>query len=317
MATSTFTVTRDNTSFLSNPLTVDLIVGGTATFGVDYTVSGAATFTTTTASVVIPAGALNATIVVTTVPDLVFEADETVILSIVPFAGVLQAVVNPAATFTILNDDASLGDPLFASVVFSMLPIGIDNSTVFTDNSSYGRIITTVGDTKIVGNAAIFDGSGDYLTIPTSISLSMGSGDFCIETQIQTIQSTLYAAFLTRGNPGFSSGSWSLLIGPSGKLVVYLANFSGSSPILTSTTTINDGVPRHIAWNRSSGINKLYIQGVAEDTVSSLAVMPDAGTPLCLGNDLNFGGRNYSGKIKFARITAASRYPNNFIPLIF
>jgi Concanavalin A-like lectin/glucanases superfamily len=317
MATSTFTVTRDNTSSLSSPLTVNLIVGGAATFGVDYTVSGAATFTTTTASVVIPAGALNATIVVTTVPDFVFETDEALILSIVPSAGVLQAGVNPAATLTILNDDISL-DPLFANVRFLMLPVGADNSTAFVDISTYARSVTTVGDTKIIGNKAVFDGIGDRLIISSSPSLAMGSSNFCIETEIETFQTTTSATFISRVNTGFGAGSWTFLISLTGKLLVYFADFSTSTPMLTSITNINDGILRHVAWDRNGNNHRLFIAGILEASVISSVAMPDAATPLCIGDDIIFNGRNYNGKNKAVRITAASRYTSNFnLPIIY
>jgi hypothetical protein len=101
-----FTVTRDNTIEAANPLTVDILVGGTATFGVDYTVSGALSFTTTAASVLIPANALSANIVVTPIADTASEVNETVILTIVPVAEVSQLGVNSVATATIVSDDA-------------------------------------------------------------------------------------------------------------------------------------------------------------------------------------------------------------------
>lgn len=205
-------------------------------------------------------------------------------------------------------------DPLFANVVFLVLPNGSDNSTIFTDSSSYNRPITTVGDTKIISDTAVFDGTGDRLTIAASPTLAMGSSNFCFETEIETNQSTSFAAFLTRSSSGFGTGSWALLISPAGKLAIYFADFSTSAPILTSSTTINDGISRHFAWDRSGNNHRLFVNGILEQTVLTTVTMPDCLTPLAIGDDLNFGGRNYNGKNKAVRITNASRYIANFTP---
>jgi hypothetical protein len=312
----TFTVTRAPGDNVNLPITVNFTVGGTATYPTDYTVSGATSFSATAGSISIPSGQISASFTAVPVPDSVPESNETIVLTPQAQAGVFVIGAGSNWTATIFNDDG--GDPFFANVVFLMLPVGADNSTAFVDSSSYARIITTVGDTKILSNRAVFDGAGDRLTIPSSTSLAMGSSGFCFETEVQTSQTTAYAAFLTRGNAGFGSGSWSFLISPSGKFNVWFADYSISSPLLVSTTTINDGVSRHIAWDRSSaGVHRLFVNGVQEDTVTTSAAMPDAGTVLCVSDDLVFGGRTYNGNNSVIRITSASRYAANFTPPTF
>jgi hypothetical protein len=101
----TFTISRNSTSELANPLTVNLAVSGTATFATDYTQSGAATFTTTTASVIISATQLSANVVISPTADAVTEPNETIILTIIPTVGVSLLGVNSAATATIIDDD--------------------------------------------------------------------------------------------------------------------------------------------------------------------------------------------------------------------
>lgn len=210
--------------------------------------------------------------------------------------------------------NTGISDPLFANVVFLMIPIGADNSTVFSDSSTYTQTITTIGDTKILSNKAIFDGMGDRLTVPASPNLAMGSSNFCFETEIETSQTTSFAAFMTRGSAGFGAGSVSFLISPAGKLAIYWADFSTSVPLFTSTTSINDGVLRHVAWDRSGSTHRLFVAGVLEATVTTGVAMPDCLGILAIGDDLNFGGRNYNGKNKVVRITSASRYTANFTP---
>jgi subtilase family serine protease/subtilisin family serine protease len=89
-----FTVSRSGST--TDARMVTYTVSGTATPGSDYVaLSG---------SVVIPAGAASATIVVTPIDDSDFEHDETVILTLAATEGFVMSP--PAATVTIVSDDA-------------------------------------------------------------------------------------------------------------------------------------------------------------------------------------------------------------------
>jgi hypothetical protein len=90
----------------SNPLTVDFTVGGTASFtGLDYTQTGAATFTNTIGQVTFSAGISTVDVTVHPTPDTNPEADETVIFTLAAGSG-YNIVAPNTATGTILTDDA-------------------------------------------------------------------------------------------------------------------------------------------------------------------------------------------------------------------
>jgi hypothetical protein len=107
MTDTIVTITRSNTSELYRPLVVNLAVSGTATFNTDYTVLGATSFNATSASVTIPANQTSQTITLSSVIDTIVELDETVILTVVPTAGVSSG--SGSVTWTILNDDTQIG----------------------------------------------------------------------------------------------------------------------------------------------------------------------------------------------------------------
>jgi hypothetical protein len=182
------------------------------------------------------------------------------------------------------------GDPFFANVVLLMLPIGADNSTTFTDSSSYNRVITTIGNTKIVSNKVIFDGSGDALSVASSPDFAMGSGDFTIEWLGESTQTSAYAALLSRRSGAFVSGSWDLyLTEGTGKCNIFWADYSGNTALLISTISTNDGLPHHIAWVRSGNVHTLYIDGVAVATQTTTVTMPDIpGNPLTIGSEVGY-----------------------------
>ncbi|MEJ0012775.1 MAG: hypothetical protein WDM94_09155 [Bauldia sp.] len=64
--------------------------------------------------------------------------------------------------------------------------------TTFVDSSASGRTITANGNAqvdtaqaKFGGASALFDGAGDYLTVPASADFNFGTGDFTVETLIE------------------------------------------------------------------------------------------------------------------------------------
>lgn len=66
------------------------------------------TFTTTNASLTIPANALTTDIIITPIVDATFELNEMVILTIQPTLGNSRLGSNFSATGTILNDDPAI-----------------------------------------------------------------------------------------------------------------------------------------------------------------------------------------------------------------
>ena len=98
-----YTFTR--TGSTANAMTVNFSVGGTASFTEpDYTQTGAATFTATSGTVVIPGGSSTATVTIDPSADTTVEPDETVVLTVTSGTGYVVGTPS-AATGTIQNDD--------------------------------------------------------------------------------------------------------------------------------------------------------------------------------------------------------------------
>ncbi len=98
----TFTRTGDTV----DPLTVTFNVSGTATYGADYSQTGAATFSGSTGTVTFEAGASTATVTIDPTADTTVEPDETVLLTLA--SGIGYTLDTPSdASGTILNDDTA------------------------------------------------------------------------------------------------------------------------------------------------------------------------------------------------------------------
>ena len=82
----------------------------------------------------------------------------------------------------------TFGDLSYNQVSLLLHFDGANTSTVFTDNSPGARTITVFGNAQIStaqskwsGSSGLFDGTGDYLSVPTGQHFNFGSNPFTIE----------------------------------------------------------------------------------------------------------------------------------------
>jgi len=100
-----YTLTR--TGGTSSPLSVNITVAGTATFGVDYVASGADSIDGTSGVVTFVPGSATVAVLVNPTADTDIEPDETVILAVTPGQG-YESVAPDTATGTISSDDVEV-----------------------------------------------------------------------------------------------------------------------------------------------------------------------------------------------------------------
>ncbi|HEX5702970.1 MAG TPA: Calx-beta domain-containing protein [Pyrinomonadaceae bacterium] len=96
-----YTFTR--AGVMTDALTVNFSVAGTAIFNTDYTQSGAATFSSSAGTVTLPAGSGSATVTLVPTPDFIDEGDETVILTVTTGTG--YNVGSPGSQQGTITDD--------------------------------------------------------------------------------------------------------------------------------------------------------------------------------------------------------------------
>jgi len=203
------------------------------------------------------------------------------------------------------------GDALFANVAL-LLP-GDSN---INDASGYNRSVTAVGGAaastaqkKWGAGSLYFDGSGDYLTIPSSTSLDFGGGNFVVEAWFRTSQGTADATLIVRewvSDPW--ENAWTVQFTSSSALRIYSTAHSSGAPLLVGSTPCRDGNWHHFAWVRTGSSHKLFLDGVLDASATSSASWTSAAKNITVGNDLTFGsgGRAYEGYIDDLRITVGS-----------
>ena len=168
-------------------------------------------------------------------------------------------------------------------------------------SQSSGTNITALG-IPANGNSVYFDGTGDYLSVPSNAAFAFDTSDF-------TIEFWTYPTVNARQDwIDFNNNGPRLLIYYDGTNIVY---YSTSARITGSAMTLNTW--QHIALVRSSGSTKLYINGnqsgsTYSDSLNFLA------QPLSIGKD-SAGSTHVTGYISNLRVVKGTAlYTANTTP---
>jgi hypothetical protein len=199
-----------------------------------------------------------------------------------------------------------LRDDYWNNVVALLSMDGANDSTTFTDSSSYAKTITVYGGAKLSttqqkfgATSGYFDGTNDGISIP--ITGGLGSGNFTIELWIYSSNLDGYRALF------WGSNAYSLLI-QDATLTWY-----HSSTFRCTITAVPLNSWNHIACTRSSGVIRTFLNGVV------------CATPYTSSYDLNFANwymgldssnsLDYVGYMDEVRITVGTaRYTTSFTP---
>ena len=223
-------------------------------------------------------------------------------------------------------------DPYIARVSLLLHGDGSDGSTTFVDNSPNPKTVTVQGNAKIStaqskygSAAAYFDGSGDYVTLPTGEDWQFGASDFTVEAWVrfgalsnQTIvgnlnlQATPYKGWVLRYDPTLS---------PSGlRFVAFKGDSANASDVFQIPWSPSADVWYHIAAARSGSALRLFVNGqlIGSGTlVNATTIGSASGRPLMVGAQDSYGGPNifFNGHIDDLRITkGVGRYTAAFTP---
>jgi len=172
---------------------------------------------------------------------------------------------------------------------------------------------------KKYGNSSLFfDGSGDYLVSPSNLNLLFGTGDFTIELWAYPITGSNNGLFQISGTAGgFVTTGLNIAIVLASNNNVQV-NINNSNYITSTNNVFPHNSWTHLALVRSSGVCRLYINGVLNTTIGSSGAISD--TSNYTGTNMVIGGYHsspyvWNGYIDDLRITrGVARYTANFTP---
>lgn len=185
----------------------------------------------------------------------------------------------------------------------------INNFTITKNDNARESLF---GVRTVKKSVAYFDGSGDYLSVPSNVSFQLGTGDFTIESFIN-LQSFIGTPVILdmRTTNGTTGGALQLSVTTAGLFQVY--GGSSTSTLLGRTSALVTNVWYHIAVTRQSNIVYIFLNGIQTNSISDSTNY--ALQTLWIGS-LAGGGNNYvQGYISNLRIVKGiAIYTGNFIP---
>jgi hypothetical protein len=149
------------------------------------------------------------------------------------------------------------------------------NNSQFIDSSTLGGVVTRFGNTTQgsfspygANWSNYFDGSGDYLTVPSSSNLVLGSGDFCVEMWYYQQANAFAALFSNAVSSGGGDAQFEIQIASS---TFYPTLLGWATAFLTSNVASTPNAWNHIAVCRSGTALSMFLNGtrVATTTTSN------------------------------------------------
>jgi hypothetical protein len=182
----------------------------------------------------------------------------------------------------------------------------VNSGPTITGGGPYNIVYSNVALPLSIGSA-YFDGTGDYLTVPASSNMALGSGDFTIEAWIYTPSTvTQFGAIICNVN------------NPDGFYLSFsTSNFITFSNYATVAITSSTAVPlntwTHVAVTRSGTSLRMFFNGVSVGTATNSTVYGVSSATNYIG--FNGGAAYYTGYIADCRvIKGTALYTANFLP---
>lgn len=215
-------------------------------------------------------------------------------------------------------------DPNFSDVSLLLHMDGSNGSTTFTDSSKNVFAVTVSGNSKIStaqskfgGASALFDGSGDYLSIPYNSAFNFAGGDFTIELWAYlTSVPTDPVFFLHRP----SVAARGILFSASTNRAVYcLAGDSNTSGWEVNFSSANGVFAlnnwHNFALSRSGSTWRIFVDGTIVATATWNGVIDDSSGTIILGANDSGTSNFINGYIDELRITKGiARWNADFTP---
>jgi hypothetical protein len=149
-----------------------------------------------------------------------------------------------------------------ASLRLAMTMEGANTSTAFGE--AYGLTMTAGGNAQIKtdqykfgSSSGYFDGSGDYVRGPVAPGLSLELADFTLECWVRPVNLSVQRTIWDTRAGGTDTG-YCLYVTTDGKPYLYSLGAARAD----ASAALNTNAWNHIAVVRSSGIIKIYVNGV-------------------------------------------------------
>ena len=234
-----------------------------------------------------------------------------------PFTGYITdaRIIKGTAVYTttFTPPTAPLAAVSGTSLLMNYTNAGILDNAMMNDLETVGNAQISTSVKKYGTGSMYFDGTGDYLYIPSSPNLAFGSGDFTIEFWLYLSALPLVSLFYSvYDNRPASQGAYPL---------IYVDNTTGTLKYWVNSadritgSNLSTSTWYHIAISRSSGSTKMFLNGTQTGSTYTDSTVYLQSYLTIGANALNTSLSNLNGYIDDLRITKGyARYTSNFTP---
>jgi hypothetical protein len=173
---------------------------------------------------------------------------------------------------------------------------GTDASTSFPDSSAGAKTVTANGNaqvdtaqSKFGGASGLFDGTGDYLSVPDSADWDFGSGDFTIDLWVRSTTTSGDHVIIERASPSIDPGAAAFLIDMTGGNFRFLASADGATygVAILSMGAVAADTWAHLAVTRSGSDIRTFKDGALIASTTSASALFDVAFPVMIGAGSN------------------------------
>jgi len=196
---------------------------------------------------------------------------------------------------------------------------GANASTTFADASASAHTLTANGNAQVSTaspkfgtGAALFDGSGDYLSAADNADWNFGTGDFTLDCWVRRNGSQNYAGIISTSI--LAMRNWTLRI-INGTVGFYA---DPDAELLSSSTTLDDLTWTHVALVRYVNTLTLYFNGTSVGTFDATGkTFAGGGQGLIIGRHyIDHDDYYFNGQLDEIRISKGiARWTAAFTPL--
>jgi hypothetical protein len=215
----------------------------------------------------------------------------------------------------LITGSQKVGDPHWSNVSLLLHGDGANGSTTIIDSSPSPKTVTAVGDAQISttqskfgGASLLFDGAGDYLTVPNNSSYAFGTADFTVEAWVYFGNLQGFHTVVSTRDQNNTSTGWTVGVNSSEQLYFY----TNSTNILGSA--LDQNTWHHIVAARAGSNLQMFVNGM--QVGSTFADTKNyTNETLVIGSIVGGSGQWFNGYIDDLRITKGiARYTANFTP---
>jgi len=218
-------------------------------------------------------------------------------------------------------------DPLYYNSVLLLNCEGTDASTSFPDISITPKTVTANGNAQVdtaqfvTGSAsALFDGTGDFLSVPLHTDFDFGTGDFTIRVKARFANVTADMALVGYNDPATAAISTicfgiHFLGATTDKIYAFIA-IGGTMYECNGLSALSANTWYDIEFSRTSGVIYLFIDGALQESkAASGSINAPASRALRMGVYSNSNLRYMNGWLDAIAIDkGVGRHTTTFTP---